>query len=112
MMNLSPLPPSGKYRGKPIQYPSTINLTATANSKLRGDLSKSPTAEMAKNDTAYNVNDIPKWVWEQRNSWHGVDFMYNGRVDFDDFITGIAKHCLRWTKAYATIRRSLKNSVC
>jgi len=97
----------GKYRGKPIQYPSTINLTATAGSKLRGDLSKSPTAEMAKNDTTYNVKDIPKWVWEQRNSWHGVDFMYNGRVDFDDFYYRYCETLQAIDESVATIRKTL-----
>jgi arylsulfatase A-like enzyme len=75
----------GMYHGKPIEYASTINLTATPGSKLRGDLKKSPTSALAKGDSNFNVNDIPDWVWKQRNSWHGVDFMYNGRVSFDDF---------------------------
>ena len=25
------------------------------------------------------------WVKEQRNSWHGVDYMYHGQMDFDTF---------------------------
>ena len=27
----------------------------------------------------------PDWVREQRYSWHGVDYMYNGAIDFDMF---------------------------
>jgi N-acetylglucosamine-6-sulfatase len=73
----------GLYRDKPITYPSTINLTAT--NKTIGDLEHSPTADMVKGDTNYNTTDIPAWVRTQRNSWHGVDFMYNGRVNFDEF---------------------------
>ena len=75
----------GRYKNKKIEYPSTINLTATIDSKILGDPSKSPTAAMAAKDSTYNVKDIPRWVHTQRNSWHGVDFMYDGRVDFDDF---------------------------
>ena len=27
----------------------------------------------------------PEWVKEQRSSWHGVDYMYHGRINFDTF---------------------------
>lgn len=36
-------------------------------------------------DTEENYKDKPQWVREQRNSWHGVDFMYHGEMDFDTF---------------------------
>jgi arylsulfatase A-like enzyme len=74
----------GIYRGKPIDYPSTINLTAGPNSRIFGDTTKLPLASRASRDASYNVKDIPQWVWKQRDSWHGVDFMYDGNVDFDE----------------------------
>lgn len=36
-------------------------------------------------DTEENYRGKPRWVKEQRNSWHGVDYMYHGRIDFDTF---------------------------
>jgi N-acetylglucosamine-6-sulfatase len=36
-------------------------------------------------DTEENYKGRPRWVKEQRNSWHGVDYMYHGRMDFDTF---------------------------
>ena len=36
-------------------------------------------------DTPENYEGKPKWVKEQRNSWHGVDYMYHGSMDFDTF---------------------------
>jgi N-acetylglucosamine-6-sulfatase len=36
-------------------------------------------------DTEENYLNRPDWVREQRNSWHGVDFMYHGEMDFDTF---------------------------
>lgn len=36
-------------------------------------------------DTEENYKDKPRWVREQRNSWHGVDYMYHGNMDFDTF---------------------------
>jgi arylsulfatase A-like enzyme len=36
-------------------------------------------------DTEENYRGKPQWVREQRNSWHGVDYMYHGQMDFDTF---------------------------
>ena len=36
-------------------------------------------------DTEENYKGKPNWVREQRNSWHGVDYMYHGQMDFDTF---------------------------
>jgi arylsulfatase A-like enzyme len=36
-------------------------------------------------DTEENYRGKPNWVKEQRNSWHGVDYMYHGDMDFDTF---------------------------
>lgn len=33
----------------------------------------------------YNYKDVPDWVKAQRYSWHGVDYMYHGEIDFDRF---------------------------
>ncbi|GAF95416.1 unnamed protein product, partial [marine sediment metagenome] len=34
-------------------------------------------------NTEENYKGKPRWVKEQRNSWHGVDYMYHGKMDFD-----------------------------
>lgn len=36
-------------------------------------------------DTEENYRGKPAWLRAQRNSWHGVDGMYNKRVNFDQF---------------------------
>lgn len=36
-------------------------------------------------NTLENYKGKPNWVKEQRNSWHGVDYMYYGEYDFDSF---------------------------
>ncbi len=33
----------------------------------------------------YNYSDVPDWVKEQRYSWHGVDYLYHGQMDFEQF---------------------------
>ena len=50
-----------RYKDAPLEYP----------------------ASMA--DTEENYRGKPQWVKEQRNSWHGVDYMYHGQMDFDTF---------------------------
>ncbi|MCA9412664.1 MAG: sulfatase [Candidatus Omnitrophica bacterium] len=36
-------------------------------------------------NTEENYRGKPEWVKDQRQSWHGVDGMYNKRIDFDEF---------------------------
>ncbi|MFP4500707.1 MAG: sulfatase [Candidatus Hydrogenedentota bacterium] len=42
-------------------------------------------------DTEENYAGKPEWVREQRDSWHGVDGMYNEQVDFDGFVKRYAE---------------------
>lgn len=70
----------GKYKNIEIQYPVSMFATATPTSKK---FTKGKKAD----GSAYTFNnkDIPQWVRDQRYSFHGVDFMYHGRTDFDQF---------------------------
>jgi N-acetylglucosamine-6-sulfatase len=45
-------------------------------------------------DTDENYAGKPDWVRAQRDSWHGVDGMYNETVDFDDFARRYAETML------------------
>lgn len=51
----------GRYNDVPLEYPESM---ANTESNYRGK---------------------PRWVKEQRYSWHGVDYMYHGQLDFDSF---------------------------
>jgi arylsulfatase A-like enzyme len=67
----------GKYKNLPIVCPPSMYLTATDSSKTYGVVSPPK--------TSVNYKDILKWVREQRYSWHGVDYIYHGQIQFDDF---------------------------
>ncbi|RYG47670.1 MAG: DUF4976 domain-containing protein [Chitinophagaceae bacterium] len=67
----------GKYKDLPIVCPPSMYLTATDSSKTYGTVTPP--------QTKVNYKDIPKWVRNQRYSWHGVDHMYHGEIRFDDF---------------------------
>lgn len=49
----------GKYENVDLEYPKSMGVKASEG--------------------------LPQWVREQRNSYHGVDFMYHGEMDFDTF---------------------------
>jgi N-acetylglucosamine-6-sulfatase len=51
-------------------------------------------------DTEEYYRGKPRWVRDQRASWHGVDAMYNHDVDFDEF-----------AKRYAETMRAVDDSV-
>lgn len=61
----------GKYKNESLQYPKTM--FPPGHSKSQVDSSE------------YNYKDVPDWVKQQRNSWHGVDNMYHGAISFDEF---------------------------
>ena len=52
---------AGRYANQKIPYPSTM-----AN-------------------TEANYREKPAWVYHQRFSWHGVDYMFHGDFTFDEF---------------------------
>jgi len=59
----------GRYASATIPYPATMSALAA--------------------DSTW-----PRWVRAQRNSWHGVDFMYHGAMAFDDFYRRYAETLL------------------
>lgn len=37
-------------------------------------------------NTPENYKDKPRWVYEQRNTWHGIDFYYNSDMPMNDYL--------------------------
>ncbi len=70
----------GRYKDLSFQYPVSMYETAGVNSKkfTRGK-------QVDTSGYTFNRRDIPDWVRAQRHSWHGVDYMYNEQISFDDF---------------------------
>jgi N-acetylglucosamine-6-sulfatase len=59
-----------RYAGTPIPYPETMAATEA------------------------NYAGKPRWVREQRSSWHGVDYLYHGQMTFDAFYRRYAETLL------------------
>ncbi|WP_257670719.1 sulfatase family protein [Parapedobacter tibetensis] len=67
----------GQYDDMPIMCPPSMYLTATDSSKRVGI--------ETEYDDPVNLDGIPEWVRKQRYSWHGVDYMYDGQISFENF---------------------------
>ena len=63
-------------------------------------------ATMANTDENYRGK--PAWVRAQRNSWHGVDGMYDKKVDFDQFARDYAETMRAVDDSVGRIVASLK----
>ena len=81
----------GVYRDMQIHYPPSMYLTKTDSSKIWG---KSPGSDSEAGELKTNMADMPAWVKKQRNSWHGVDYMYHGQIGFNDFYRQYAETLL------------------
>lgn len=73
----------GKYAGKKIEYPPSYSMTKPEILEIEGKNYK--LVNEHNPDYNYGTGRIPDWVKEQRFSWHGVDYMYNGQMDFPTF---------------------------
>jgi N-acetylglucosamine-6-sulfatase len=76
----------GRYADVQIPYPASM---ANVESNYRGK---------------------PAWVREQRNSWHGVDFMYHGQFDFDTFYRRYAETLLGLDESVGRVLDYLERS--
>ena len=74
----------GKYDNVPLEYPKSMA------------------------DTQENYKDKPEWVKAQRNSWHGVDYMYHGSMDFDTFYRRYCETLLGVDDSIGSIMKTLE----
>ena len=61
-------------------------------------------------DTPANYDMKPRWVKEQRNSWHGVDFMYHGAMEFDAFYRAYCETLLALDESVGRVLDYLETS--
>lgn len=61
-------------------------------------------------NTEENYRGKPRWVKEQRNSWHGVDYLYHGEMDFDTFYRRYCETLLAMDESIGRVFDSLKQA--
>ncbi len=74
----------GAFKGKPYPYPESMA------------------------DTEANYQGKPEWVREQRDSWHGVDGMYNNSRDLDTVVRQTAEALMAVDESVGRIVAALK----
>jgi len=79
----------GKYKNEAIELPPSFR---TSDSQVKGKQSINQSIEREvskteplKGDAYYGKDRTPDWQKMQRESWHGVDYMYHGQISFPDF---------------------------
>jgi len=60
--------------------------------------------------TEENYKGKPRWVKAQRNSWHGVDHMYHGQMDFDTFYRRYCETLLSVDESIGLVIKYLENN--
>lgn len=77
----------GVYADQPIAYPPTMYPPDTNPWEYTSVTAPQPTQKeiQAAQKVNYDYANVPNWVKAQRGSWHGVDYMYNGQIEFNDF---------------------------
>ena len=79
---------AGIYKNEPITLPPSFK---TSDVQVKGKRDKGQAlhekgiAKPWHGDDYYGKGRTPDWQKMQRESWHGVDYMYHGQIDFADF---------------------------
>ena len=79
---------AGLYKDAPISLPPSFR---TSDTQVKGKRALRQSVDMeGKNapwqgENYYGKGRAPDWQKMQRESWHGVDYMYHGGISFPDF---------------------------
>lgn len=98
----------GVYKNMTVQYPPSMFLTATDSSKRFG-IADVKNYHTQQGITA-NRAGMPNWVAQQRYSWHGVDYMYHGQIEFDDFYRRYCETMLGVDESVGRVLKFLKDN--
>lgn len=72
----------GLYEDETIVYPPSFDVPSYGIPELP---TRGTDSEPLRGRDYYGDRRIPDWVKHQRESWHGVDYMYHGDINFEDF---------------------------
>lgn len=77
----------GQYAGKKIKLPATYDQTKTG---------------------AWRDLKWPEWVAKQRQSWHGVDYMYHSNIDMQELVQAYCETLLGVDESIGSVMDYLK----
>ena len=92
-----------KYADKAIFYPPSFE---TSVPQVTGKNPKDP----HRTDSYYGKGRTPDWQKMQREGWHGVDFMYHGRMDFETFFKRYCETVVGIDRSIGDVMNHLKST--
>lgn len=102
----------GTYAAVDIQYPPTMYPPDISPVDYNSVCAPKPTQRevAAVQRLGYHYDLVPNWVKAQRNSWHGVDYMYNGQMTFNDFYVDYLETLMGIDRSIGRILAQLESS--
>ncbi|MBB3324567.1 sulfatase [Atlantibacter sp. RC6] len=73
--------------------------------KLKGKVFKKPDSWV---NNAENYQGKPRWVKDQRNSWHGIDFPYMEKLDYNEWLQSYYETLMSVDESVGRVRQYLK----
>lgn len=73
--------------------------------KLKGKVFKKPDSWV---NNAENYQGKPRWVKDQRNSWHGIDFPYMENLDYNEWLQSYYETLMSVDESVGRVRQYLK----
>jgi len=95
----------GNYENEELIYPPSFEtpvygIPELPTSKYNG--------EPLRDEDYYGEGRFPDWVKNQRESWHGVDYMYHGQMDFETFFKRYTESLLAVDESIARVMDALE----
>ncbi|HDR88905.1 MAG TPA: DUF4976 domain-containing protein [Bacteroidetes bacterium] len=98
----------GMYAGKEIIYPPSYHIPEyeiTTPPTLDPE-----TGKAAEGKDFYGERRLPDWLKHQRESWHGVDYMYHGATGFEKFFVDYCETLMAVDESIGRVMEYLKEN--
>jgi arylsulfatase A-like enzyme len=96
----------GRYEDEDLIYPKSFETPEYGVPEL-------PTSQYTgtplTQEEYYGENRMPDWVKNQRESWHGVDYMYHGSMNFEQFYKRYTETLLAVDESVGRVMQALED---
>ncbi|MBX2916059.1 MAG: sulfatase [Cyclobacteriaceae bacterium] len=104
----------GVYKNEPITLPPSFRTSdqqVSGKKRINNDIELEVAAkEPLKTDSYYGNGRAPDWQKMQRESWHGVDYMYHGQISFPDFYRSYCETLLAVDESVGSVLKYLDDN--
>lgn len=104
----------GVYKNEPISLPPSFRTSdqqVSGKRRINNDVQvEVERNEPLKTDSYYGKGRTPDWQKMQRESWHGVDYMYHGQISFPDFYRSYCETLLAVDESVGAVLKYLDDN--